>query len=155
MIKKSQVIEWIGALRSGNYKKGRNYLKTTNDNYCCLGVLGEILTPDQWRKSTSASGSFSLGETYSTHFPSTTWIVEHFGEESLKLAQNLFNRWAGMNDNVHYNPATHADEDRFTFNDIADDIYAALLASSAPYAYAVDSSEDHQNQPSVPVRSLG
>ena len=33
--------EWISALESGDYKKGR-YALCLNENYCCLGVLAEI-----------------------------------------------------------------------------------------------------------------
>jgi len=38
--------EWIAALRSGKYKKGRNKLKSRANQYgtpyCCLGVLCDI-----------------------------------------------------------------------------------------------------------------
>jgi len=39
--------KWIEALRSGEYKQGRESLKTTNEHnndsyYCCLGVLCDI-----------------------------------------------------------------------------------------------------------------
>lgn len=33
--------EWVKALRSGDYKQGRFYLKK-NDHHCCLGVACEI-----------------------------------------------------------------------------------------------------------------
>lgn len=40
------IAEWTKALRSGEYKKGRGYLRTNNEDgtqsYCCLGVLCEI-----------------------------------------------------------------------------------------------------------------
>ena len=31
--------EWVHALRSGNFPKGKGYLKTSMGNFCCLGVL--------------------------------------------------------------------------------------------------------------------
>lgn len=34
--------EWTTELRSGKYKQGRHALHTTNDEYCCLGILCEI-----------------------------------------------------------------------------------------------------------------
>ena len=34
--------KWIDALRSGKYKQGKYYLKTINDEYCCLGVLTQL-----------------------------------------------------------------------------------------------------------------
>lgn len=30
--------EWLAALRSGDYRQGRNQLKTEEGEYCCLGV---------------------------------------------------------------------------------------------------------------------
>lgn len=33
--------EWIAALESGDYKKGKGYL-CKDGAYCCLGVLGEL-----------------------------------------------------------------------------------------------------------------
>ena len=38
--------KWIDALKSGKYKKGKNFLRLSNENgdnqYCCLGVLCEL-----------------------------------------------------------------------------------------------------------------
>lgn len=31
--------DWVAALRSGKYKQGANLLRSTDDKYCCLGVL--------------------------------------------------------------------------------------------------------------------
>jgi hypothetical protein len=45
-MKKEKAMEWVKALRSGNYQQGQARLKFKNDegefSYCCLGVLGEI-----------------------------------------------------------------------------------------------------------------
>jgi len=34
--------KWLEALRSGEYKQGRRFLKT-EEGYCCLGVLQDVL----------------------------------------------------------------------------------------------------------------
>lgn len=34
--------KWVAALRSGQYKQGRKYLRCGNQ-YCCLGVLCEVV----------------------------------------------------------------------------------------------------------------
>jgi len=34
--------KWVGALRSGEYKQGRDYLHRDDGSMCCLGVLCEI-----------------------------------------------------------------------------------------------------------------
>lgn len=34
--------QWVEALRSGRYKQGREALRTTDNRYCCLGVLADM-----------------------------------------------------------------------------------------------------------------
>ena len=50
-IKKS----WIAALLSGKYKQGQGLLRRCNgeDVFCCLGVLVDIVTPEDWIKKDS------------------------------------------------------------------------------------------------------
>jgi hypothetical protein len=38
--------KWIEALRSGDYKQGRGWLRDHDGNYCCLGVLMEVQDVD-------------------------------------------------------------------------------------------------------------
>ena len=41
---KNDVIKsWIEELRSGKYKQGKKYLNVNNEEFCCLGVLCEVL----------------------------------------------------------------------------------------------------------------
>lgn len=40
--------KWLKALRSGKYKQGTAYLRSTNDRYCCLGVLLDVAGVE-WR----------------------------------------------------------------------------------------------------------
>lgn len=35
-------LEWLEALKSGEYKQGQGYLCDANNGYCCLGVLMEL-----------------------------------------------------------------------------------------------------------------
>jgi hypothetical protein len=44
-MKKEVAYKWIEALRSGKYEQGRQQLKTQNDEFCCLGVLCDIMRP--------------------------------------------------------------------------------------------------------------
>lgn len=34
--------QWVTALRSGDYKQGKNVLETLDGKFCCLGVLAKI-----------------------------------------------------------------------------------------------------------------
>lgn len=34
--------KWVAALRSGNYVQGKGMLKTSDNTYCCMGVLAEV-----------------------------------------------------------------------------------------------------------------
>lgn len=38
---------WVAALRGGDYKQGVNFLRN-GDNFCCLGVLCDIIDPTGW-----------------------------------------------------------------------------------------------------------
>lgn len=40
--------KWVAALRSGKYKQGTCQLRNNNDEYCCLGVLCDIISPEKW-----------------------------------------------------------------------------------------------------------
>lgn len=40
---------WVGALRSGEYTQGRDFLEK-DGKFCCLGVLCDVLRPDKCRE---------------------------------------------------------------------------------------------------------
>lgn len=51
---------WIEALLSGDYKQGKGVLRNNRDEYCCLGVLCDIMSDEvdgQW------TGQHSPGDT--------------------------------------------------------------------------------------------
>lgn len=52
--------KWLAALRSGKYKQTSKYLRT-EEGYCCLGVLCDLVAPDQWGVSNSISGAITHG----------------------------------------------------------------------------------------------
>jgi hypothetical protein len=39
---KALVEKWIAALRSDEYQQGQGFLRTAEDQYCCLGVAYEV-----------------------------------------------------------------------------------------------------------------
>lgn len=41
--------QWLEALRSGQYTQGHRYLRRSNNTYCCLGVLCDLVGPNDWK----------------------------------------------------------------------------------------------------------
>jgi hypothetical protein len=39
--------KWVGALRGGDYKQGSKRLRIS-DEFCCLGVLCDLIDPNGW-----------------------------------------------------------------------------------------------------------
>lgn len=39
---------WVEALRSEKYAQGRNLLRSSDNKFCCLGVLCDLVAPDGW-----------------------------------------------------------------------------------------------------------
>ena len=63
--------KWIAALRSGEYKQGREQLNASNRAFCCLGVLCEV---EKFPKYSEDFGDrigyeFPTGETESSLLP--------------------------------------------------------------------------------------
>ncbi len=42
--------KWVAALRSGEYKQGRNWL-LAQDRFCCLGVACNLFDASKWEES--------------------------------------------------------------------------------------------------------
>ena len=40
--------KWLEALRSGRYRQGKNCLRNLYDEYCCIGVLLDVIDPTRW-----------------------------------------------------------------------------------------------------------
>jgi hypothetical protein len=56
-MKKEIKKRWVDALRSGEFRQGRRYLKR-DGKYCCLGVLCEIQNSAEDKDSQFPSGIF-------------------------------------------------------------------------------------------------
>ena len=52
---------WIEALTSGEYKQGRNMLRTPRGSFCCLGVLCDLHDKSKKRKKSNWSNMIYLG----------------------------------------------------------------------------------------------
>lgn len=47
-MKKELRDRWCAALRSGEYRQGRDALQPEDDRFCCIGVLASIVAPELW-----------------------------------------------------------------------------------------------------------
>lgn len=119
--------QWLDALRSGEYKQGKEMLRTQDNSYCCLGVLCDVVDPDGWDLAW-----FTYGD--------------HSSEVALPkgLAAELFGSYRPFNDSEREVPNQEGvlpfkgrdggtlylsilnDEDGLTFDQIADVIEYAF-----------------------------
>jgi hypothetical protein len=51
--------KWIEALRSGRYTQAEGFLRI-NDSMCCLGVLCDIIAPEDWDRQGEFRGEDML-----------------------------------------------------------------------------------------------
>lgn len=58
--------KWVAALRSGEYKQGRNRLKWAG-RYCCLGVLCEVAGITHGSRDGSLPGDFAIKQKIGDH----------------------------------------------------------------------------------------
>lgn len=85
--------KWVEALRSGRYKQGYGRLHGDN-NYCCLGVLCDVIDNTKWYKGN-----------YSSEFVYVYKNVSCLGHVPLSLRKEIgmsldqHNKLCRMNDN--------------------------------------------------------
>ena len=121
--------KWVEALRSGKYKQGKGFLRSINDEFCCLGVAYD-LCGGKWFESNGGVYQTKLGNMrmpmmYSTlqeedgyHNDLPKDIVDSFTshlEDGAMYAGRVANTLAHMND-----------EQNKSFVEIADYIEANL-----------------------------
>lgn len=90
---------WVEALRSGEYEQGYAKLRSTDDTYCCLGVLYDIDVGDWVR---TKSEGYLVGDRYANNHVS-------------QYLQSVDVNWQASNKLVDMN-----DFERKTFAQIAD-----------------------------------
>lgn len=86
--------KWIEALRSGEYKQGRMYLRDTSDRYCCLGVLVDV-SGFQW--GTTHKHAYQYGFHSDLGYRNCTGLNDQQQVE-LGIDYDTMNKLMGMND---------------------------------------------------------
>lgn len=116
--------KWLKALRSGDYKQGKNVLhsagKRGNHKFCCLGVLCDLYLNEKKKDWTEISD-----DRYTKLFSSST------KREDYIVLPNNVKRWAGLKEN---NPSVNDgintlagyNDNGYTFKQIADIIEKEL-----------------------------
>lgn len=109
---KETVEKWLKALRSGKYKQGLAQLRSTNDEYCCLGVLADQVPDQRWGDA-------------STHYSSLSLLV---GNASFRcmLPFGALQKWTGLNEELAGKLSAMNDFENADFNKIADFIEEQL-----------------------------
>lgn len=59
-MKKRLKKQWIKALRSGEYKQGQHRLRSSKDEFCCLGVLCDIGLNTDWVETSGDNGNWGI-----------------------------------------------------------------------------------------------
>lgn len=121
--------DWLLALRSGKYKQGGGFLKSMNNEFCCLGVACELAG---LRSEQSNTGAYDFGDehspiSYRSYMPpvfaNAFGLNGTLGEFSKKVRfpglDYPFESLAAMNDN-RLLPDGRGDARPFSFNEIAD-----------------------------------
>jgi hypothetical protein len=100
-MKKEWKDKWVAALRSGDYKQGYFDLVDLDNEYCCLGVLCDIVST-----SKPVDGNW-------TEFNESMW--------NNGLIPDIVGDTTGLDDSKdHHTLVKFNDHNKFSFNDIAD-----------------------------------
>jgi hypothetical protein len=89
--------KWLDALRSGKYKQGQAVLRTSEECFCCLGVLGDIAAPTLWATTITSENEahiscYAFASLHDNEMLREEWLADH--GLTIDQAVNL----ASMND---------------------------------------------------------
>lgn len=126
MVNREAIVEWVAALRSGEYTQGTGALKYTNNGfaarYCCLGVACEVFA-ERARIAAAVLRGSGLVEFAGNHSYLPGAISEYLG-----LADE-FDPPLLMASGVHH-PASKLNDEGMSFAEIADAIERTYLADT-------------------------
>jgi len=113
--------KWVKALRSGKYKQGKQVLQNAKGEFCCLGVLADILGQETRGSEASCVITYEFPKELECF---DTWPLQGgFGNPRIKLTSKEeydLNKRSKFNN--FWRAATLADlnDNNFTFKRIAD-----------------------------------
>ena len=80
--------QWIEALRGGEYKQGRGVLRSKEDEYCCLGVLCDLMGV-RWQ---DRGGSCLMADGYTMSLPNYARMKSGVNDKDEGVLQRLNDR---------------------------------------------------------------
>lgn len=110
--------KWVAALRSGEFRQGRDELRNDDGEYCCLGVAtqlgineGTVRVEDEYGQPCPAPADWSGYEFWDEELPAAVveWLGLASSMGSLVSAVGTHNHLIALNDDAHWD-----------FNQIAD-----------------------------------
>lgn len=120
---KAHIRKWVDALRSGRYQQGRGSLHGTPQEFCCLGVACDIYRQETGNGEWQSPFEFEEDDTY--------FMLD--GQLYQSLPPTKVDDYFGI-DPIYHKPEfdlpkfiTMNDEDKLTFEQIADVIERTLL----------------------------
>lgn len=112
--------EWTDALRSGKYQQGKNFLRRTDNTYCCLGVLCDLVDSSKWEvSSTDEDGEVPVYE-YPNNYNGFSPLIGDTQMLPTQIAEQF-----GVHSEVQDILARHNDSGA-SFSEIADMIDGGL-----------------------------
>lgn len=92
-MKKEIADQWVAALRRGEYEQGRGQLKNVYGKFCALGVLCDVVAPNNWKQMRDGRYACEMDEidSHSTLLPTSVLVMTGMHSRS---ETNL----AGLND---------------------------------------------------------
>ena len=118
-MKKEIAEKWVQALRSGEYKQGSDVLhNTSNNTYCCLGVLCDIYQKEGNKFNSVSEGSWGVQtDNGFENLPAT------FFDDRPDVLPEVVMKWADISCSSgsfgDSNLAALNDDDGYTFDEIA------------------------------------
>lgn len=110
-------VDWIAALRSGEYSQTKKQLRTSPYHYCCLGVRCDLL--EKAGEGEWVGDSFEIdGYESDTNSPDPVWL----NSRTMRILEEtpLFEPKPGRRKDVDDNILAGLNDDGFTFSQIAD-----------------------------------
>lgn len=112
--------QWVAALESGQYQQGKRVLRTSDDTYCCLGVLCDLAVKADLAKWENISGDWVImpkNDTFETAYGADT---------ATGLLPRFVREWAKLDDENPHVRTSSSERTLTQLNDVFDYSFAQI-----------------------------